>query len=179
LGGSGLRVVNSNGKVRYQYEPLIEGERECRVCTKVKPVTEFVVDIYLKGGRTRDCKECRAQRFRGPNKAWKDKNPQAVERYKEANRGTTGWKYRIKYNYGITPEEYHAQFEFQEGKCAICGKEIEVIDHDHTTNDLRGLLCQRCNRGLGHFDDRIDLLRSALKYLEEDGVWLKVDARKL
>jgi hypothetical protein len=66
----------------------------------------------------------------------------------------------------------------QDGLCAICGsKEIPAksgqqrrlsIDHDHETGRIRGLLCSKCNTGLGFFRDNIRFLRSAIRYLEEN-----------
>ena len=71
----------------------------------------------------------------------------------------------------------------QNGKCAICrrdGTSITVnfgggmdkkdnklqVDHDHTTNLIRGLLCSHCNRGIGCFGDDINLLESAMRYIQ-------------
>lgn len=61
----------------------------------------------------------------------------------------------------------------QNGRCEICGcYEIELnkslcVDHNHKTKKLRGLLCDKCNRGLGFFDDNPDLCREASKYLRK------------
>lgn len=74
--------------------------------------------------------------------------------------------------YGITPEQYDAILDSQHGHCAICG-DIEPggkgkhfhIDHDHVTGQVRGLLCSRCNHGLGMFRDSILSLESAIVYL--------------
>lgn len=50
--------------------------------------------------------------------------------------------------------------------CTICGKEDKmVVDHNHKTNEIRGLLCNHCNRGLGHFKDDPDLLEYARIYI--------------
>ena len=58
----------------------------------------------------------------------------------------------------------------QNNKCLICGNEQDgkdlAIDHCHTTNKVRGLLCNSCNLGLGCFKDNLDILASAIKYLE-------------
>jgi hypothetical protein len=78
-------------------------------------------------------------------------------------------KARLKYDYGITPEQYDALLQEQNGLCAIC-KERPVaklcVDHDHPTELIRGLLCRLCNLGLGHFKDDIARLRAAIVYLE-------------
>ena len=77
--------------------------------------------------------------------------------------------------YGISIDVYDSLFNSQVGVCAIC-KESETIvrrgkvsdlavDHDHATGTIRGLLCQRCNQGIGNFRNRVDLLASAINYL--------------
>lgn len=77
-------------------------------------------------------------------------------------------KYHLKTNYNITVEEYNNMFDFQEGKCAICklpqSKSLHV-DHNHATGKIRGLLCQKCNHGIGQFNDNPDLLSQARIYL--------------
>ena len=79
-------------------------------------------------------------------------------------------KYRIK-QYGITIEEYNTIFETQDGCCAICGahqsalKNKLCIDHDHETDEVRGLLCSSCNKGLGIFKDDTNALQKAIEYL--------------
>jgi 5-methylcytosine-specific restriction endonuclease McrA len=59
----------------------------------------------------------------------------------------------------------------QKSLCALCGDLIDgdaVLDHDHKTNSFRGWLCQKCNRGLGNFDDDLGRMNRAIKYLEEN-----------
>ncbi|WP_405149477.1 endonuclease VII domain-containing protein [Sphaerisporangium sp. NBC_01403] len=75
--------------------------------------------------------------------------------------------------YRITTKEYFALLAEQCGMCAICGSPGErywrfelAIDHCHTTRKVRGLLCSRCNVGLGSFRDNPEFLRSAADYLE-------------
>jgi hypothetical protein len=51
-------------------------------------------------------------------------------------------------------------------ECVICGSNEQlVVDHDHKTNEIRGMLCNHCNRGLGHFRDDPELLEYARIYL--------------
>lgn len=67
--------------------------------------------------------------------------------------------------YGITREEYDAMVARQEGKCLVCLQEL-YIDHDHATGKIRGLLCNRCNAGLGFLGDDVERVRAAARYLE-------------
>lgn len=79
-------------------------------------------------------------------------------------------EYNLRKRYGITPEYYEELFHKQNGKCAICGtsKEKLVIDHDHKTGKVRGLLCHNCNRGLGKFRDSPRTMLRVIDYLIED-----------
>ncbi len=77
----------------------------------------------------------------------------------------------VEKTYGITGEQYAAMLAEQGGKCAICKRTPRAkrlaVDHNHKTGAVRGLLCSRCNRGiLGHADDSLERLRSAVAYME-------------
>ena len=73
--------------------------------------------------------------------------------------------------YGLNEEQYMAKIDEQKNLCAICGKKYEgkilCIDHDHETGNVRGLLCNYCNIGLGNFKDNIKILQSAIGYLQK------------
>jgi hypothetical protein len=73
--------------------------------------------------------------------------------------------------YGLTQETYDALMLKQLGVCALCNMVPEHnkwhVDHDHKTGKVRGLLCKKCNTGLGHFDDEPLLLQAAVEYLNE------------
>lgn len=83
---------------------------------------------------------------------------------------------RKRYNrlkrYGLTDAEFDVIKASQGGVCAICGgppngQGLDYhVDHDHDTGKVRGLLCMHCNNGLGHFQDRIDVLEKAVEYLK-------------
>jgi predicted nucleic acid-binding Zn ribbon protein len=81
--------------------------------------------------------------------------------------------YMRQYLYGITAEEYTALLEAQGNRCAICGSDEwpgkgngPHVDHCHVGGQVRGLLCGRCNTGLGQFGDDPVVLRAAAAYLE-------------
>ena len=76
----------------------------------------------------------------------------------------------VKRKYGITLEQYEEYIN--KGACSICGcKSSEgnrlVLDHDHTTGKVRDVLCDRCNQMLGHSQDKVEVLKNAVKYLQE------------
>ena len=82
---------------------------------------------------------------------------------------------QLRKKYGITLEWYRERLAQQNNVCAICkqpetavirGKVISMpVDHDHKTGSPRGLLCTKCNRGLGLFSDSVDNLQEAVNYL--------------
>jgi hypothetical protein len=80
----------------------------------------------------------------------------------------------LQKNYLITLDEYNLIFSKQEGRCVICGKhqsEIKKalsVDHCHKTGKVRGLLCGKCNMGLGSFEDDIENLKCAILYLNNN-----------
>jgi len=77
----------------------------------------------------------------------------------------------LRINYGITLEQYEEMNEAQEGRCKICKQVPETmrlaVDRDHKTGEVRGLLCHRCNLGIGSLRDSIVLLEEAIKYLTQ------------
>ncbi len=86
-------------------------------------------------------------------------------------------QYRRKTKYGLSEEDYQQLLEDCKGVCSICHQQETIknaqgeikklaIDHCHMTNKVRGLLCDRCNVGLGCFKDSIKFLQNAINYLE-------------
>lgn len=73
-----------------------------------------------------------------------------------------------KKRYGVTDVQIKEMCSKQNGQCSICLKSFEdkfVVDHDHTTNKVRELLCSECNIGLGKFKEDITLLEKAKEYI--------------
>ena len=82
----------------------------------------------------------------------------------ERQAGNRRWQLR---NYGLTVAQFRAILNAQENKCAICGLPLQktIIDHNHATGKVRGILCQTCNSGLGCFKDETTIIRKAIDYL--------------
>lgn len=118
----------------------------CTKCKTEKPASaeSFPLHNKKRNGLDSWCRVCRAE-------------------YRNANcRG----KFR-----GVISDELLADIKATVTECVICGShEPLVVDHDHKTGKVRGMLCNHCNRGLGHFRDDPELLEFAAQYLREMGV---------
>lgn len=115
--------------------------KPCTRCKIEKPLTleYFPPHNKVKSGFDSWCRACRST-YRN-----------------EINRG----KFR-----GVISDEDLKQLKASIFECVICGnEETLVVDHDHSTGKIRGLLCNHCNRGLGHFRDDPQLLEFAAQYL--------------
>ena len=113
----------------------------CTRCKSDKPATAEFFPLHNKKRNGLDswCRACRAT-------------------YRNANsRG----KFR-----SVISDEKLAELKATTRECVICGSaEPLVVDHDHVSGKVRGMLCNHCNRGLGHFRDDPTLLEFAAQYL--------------
>ncbi len=118
------------------------GSLRCWVCKQEKPRTAYQ-KAQLRGRGRPWCKECCRD-------------------------------YQLQKKFGLSRAEYERMLRQQGGACAICGsfdpgtnaKGQFCVDHDHATGEVRGLLCNRCNTGLGAFKDDPQSLLNAAAYLE-------------
>lgn len=74
----------------------------------------------------------------------------------------------VRRQFKITLDEYEARLALQDGKCAICATEMQppCLDHCHQSGRLRQFLCVSCNAMIGMAREQIDVLVSAVRYLE-------------
>lgn len=79
---------------------------------------------------------------------------------------------RLRKSYGMTMDKFNLMMDSCFHKCEICGYEdkskkqiFPVVDHCHTTGNVRGILCSNCNQALGKFKDSVVLLSKAIAYL--------------
>jgi len=123
-------------------------------------------------GRNKEgrCRECR----RIGKKLWKRRNSEHVRhynaRYHKANAAKLARKKRRR-KYG---DAGLSMWDAHNGVCCICGVTAQdarwsgwVIDHDHDTKLLRGVICDTCNRGIGFLGDNLAGLLAATRYLED------------
>lgn len=154
----------------------------CVKCNVKKPTTEYylrkrkLVSGEIKTYPRRDCKACSGIRttvwFSNTENKKTVRENQAIWRSKNKDRCENA---RLKYRFGITLDDYNQLLKLQGGKCAICGITSNKnkrnhkfhVDHCHTTEAVRGLLCNNCNVSLGGFRDDTVLLQAAIKYLTD------------
>lgn len=116
------------------------------------------------GHNQKRCKPCHAEWYREYKRDWQRKN------------GGGETRDRVRRKNGGSDELAEAMLYAQDFRCAICGAGINMsghMDHNHTTNEVRGMLCVLCNTGLGKFRDNPELLRQAANYLEATDVSLQ------
>lgn len=150
-------------------------DKVCSKCTTNKSVEDFSCDASRADGRNVYCKPCKKQitinyksapgyrvRLNKSNREWQKKHPSRKKAY--------GRKANLK-SKGLTIDAWHVMLGEQYGLCKICHTindgSILNVDHDHLTGRVRGLLCDRCNLGLGQFFDSPIRLQSAIAYLNE------------
>ncbi len=137
-------------------------KRECNKCKIKLPLSDYHKSKYNNDGKDKTCKHCRNAYKRKLNKngiSW-------LKRNREYARDSY-----YKHTYGITLKQYDRMFEQQNGVCEICGGintdgRRLAVDHNHKTNEVRGLLCLKCNGQLSGIEDR-SYLKKAIKYLRK------------
>ena len=122
-----------------------DNTKYCTKCKEIKPLVEFGSSKKGRKFASTRCTEC----------SRKQAKEIGIRRH------------------GITLQDYDKMFAEQNGKCKICGTEKVgnkqcgrfLVDHDHKTDKIRGLLCQSCNVLLGQAKDDTEILMSAVQYL--------------
>lgn len=115
------------------------GHKYCPGCREVRPQDEWRKNRASRDGLAAYCKQCRQPRSRADY---------------------------LRRTFGLDDTSLQAMIDEQGGRCAICRDAApQHIDHDHETGEIRGVLCSKCNMGLGLFDDDPARLHSAICYL--------------
>ena len=145
-------------------------EVSCPNCGVVRIARSDVVKKALKERNEFWCLPCRNKtRVHKPRKyigTKEERQRQAVKSWQDNNRDKV-LDQRYKRRYGISYAEYKAMLSKQKNKCLICNTEdILVVDHNHKTGEVRGLLCHGCNCAIGLLRDDPSVLQSAITYLK-------------
>lgn len=144
---------------------MTELQRHCSKCGQDKPLGQFYRD-KTRNGFHRACKSCHAVVVRQYQKAKPEKRRE-WGRASDRRRRSKQQAYARKRLYGLSPEHFQRLFDQQEGRCAICRTELTkpCVDHDHDTQDVRGLLCSDCNTAIGLLKDDPNIVAAAAFYL--------------
>ena len=166
--------------------------KTCSTCKQSLDASCYHKSSKSSDGLQAKCKECISLYNRKAYESNKDHHIAKAAKWQNENRdkyrmisakhrqklGKEGKRAKeIKRIYGITLEQYKEMHASQSGVCAICkgttnwkNREGElVIDHDHTTRQVRGLLCHPCNTALGMMADSTERLQAAISYLKQAG----------
>lgn len=142
--------------------------KQCCVCLERKHFDDFYNYKNKSDGKSYRCKLCDDV----ARKKWKSSNVDKA-RYSMRNNN-------LKTKYGVDIEWYETKFKEQGHKCAVCGiTENQVtgdrshlnfaVDHNHDTGNVRGVLCNKCNRAIGMLGDSSESLNKAVNYLQSYG----------
>jgi hypothetical protein len=144
------------GKNIYQCLHPVD-QKTCTQCGILKPLTDFYKRKNRPSGHVSECKSCiiarNRARYEGSREEINDKRAAKV--------------------YGLTYEEVVEMRESSNGICQCCNRpglhhhKRLVIDHDHSTGKVRGLICSRCNSILGFAQDDLQTLKNLIAYLEK------------
>jgi hypothetical protein len=154
--GHTITVAQGRKRKVYTIKPAICEVKTCGKSFKTKAKFPTKYDGLIR------CHECRNEHRRT--------HYSNQEKYKKRRRD-----WQLKKEYGITQDDYDLMLKSQGGECKIClnppkkttrDNQKLVVDHDHATGKVRGLLCQDCNRGLGVFKDSDFLLEAARNYIK-------------
>lgn len=170
----------------------INEEKVCPKCGVLKLRKEFYVENARSDKMSFRCKMCQSQvdkerhfkirpkRLKQQRDWYKANSKERIKKAKDWVRSNPERRKATKRKndlaaYGLTIQDFDALLAQQNNSCAICkgppaGKySVFVVDHDHRTNKVRGLLCSICNMGIGLLKDNVEVLKAAVLYLEQSG----------
>ncbi len=146
----------------------VEHTLTCRACG-----SSFVTTNRSRGYCS---PECRVQGARDRLRRWHENHPDS--RKEHGQRHDTKPEAKVRYRernllklYGLTYEQWQSMLDRAGSRCEICKKsDVRLcVDHCHETGKIRGVLCTPCNRALGQFDDSVELISAAARYLNNHG----------
>lgn len=159
----------------------VDQHKQCSKCDVIRPISDFYPRADSGGKQRSHCKDCYLAYGRTPAGKASAAKTGKKRRFTLSNKVIKA-RYESKqyahlkggYSLDSTKEILMAIWTKQEGRCAVCLKQLElfnqetVIDHDHWVerNNARGFLCRKCNWGLGNFTDSPTVMLSAAEYIK-------------
>ncbi|KKN19342.1 hypothetical protein LCGC14_0946770 [marine sediment metagenome] len=156
----------------------------CSTCEQELSLGEFQKDLSRKDGLNKQCRKCsaiRAAKYRQSTsgsqvqRKYYRKNRDKILTYTKAYQKARPLATRnraLLRRYSLTIEQHQQIYSSQNCCCALCGNPTPYdkihTDHEHETGKVRGLLCCRCNMGLGFWEDSIEGLQRAIEYLRKN-----------
>jgi hypothetical protein len=184
-----LKTCKKHGKLEYKdiglelnyaHDPIAV-TMKCLLCDKENKKRKFNTDNLIINMRNKivKCRKCKIDKsvFLYYRSELKRTSPACTECVRYGAKKHQD-KNKLK-KYGITPIDYKEMLISQKGLCKIClqpeshkykmtGKITQLsVDHCHSTGKVRGLLCRACNQGIGSFNDNVNSLLNAAKYLKD------------
>lgn len=148
-------------------------KKQCTGCNTRKELDAFPRRAKGKHGRDSKCQVCHNESVT----TWRAENKERWGRYMKEYRKKNADRIResdrrrwLMTKYGITPKEYDELLVKHDSNCHVCHKPSFgrlIVDHDHVTGQIRGLLCHGCNLGIGHLQDDPEVMASALDYVRK------------
>ena len=151
--------------------------KQCNECLGKLPLDKFGKNKNSKDKHDGKCLVCKARlakQYRPNNRELTLASYKRFDKKRRAdpNDGAKRKNIYLKWKYNIPLETYNEMFDKQKGCCAICSKHQSTmkralaVDHNHTTGEVRSLLCGHCNLMLGYAKDSISVLEASIKYLQ-------------
>jgi hypothetical protein len=143
-------------------------------CRKHYRALHYVENREKILAKNREYRAAKPEMYRAADKARRLANIEAErarDRARYAANPNRNRNQQLRAQYGMSLEDYERMLQEQSGRCAICPSEVGAkgkslaVDHCHETGRVRGLLCARCNVGIGMFQDDVSRLRNAIEYL--------------
>ena len=134
----------------------------CKLC--VKGISKAYHDKHREKYRQQNREYYRKANTKGAVRSWNARNADAGKRWYEKNKARVVARMKERYQ-----QKRSQLLKELSQECAICkdNKSALVLDHDHHTGVVRGLLCRRCNLVLGYLREEIELLRKMISYIME------------
>ncbi len=151
----------------------MEKKKFCSKCNETKNLSDFSKHKQTGDGHNSWCRKCVSIVDKAYRKSHPEKAPVLALRAKKWRQGHPQWqlRYNLRHHYKMLTGQYRQLLSEQHNRCKLCKVTFSetkrpCVDHNHTTGKIRGLLCSKCNRGLGCFNDNIETFEAAVEYLK-------------